>query len=43
MMTDPATGQTALPKPNRVLTVTYTLNGVTKTRQAIAGERLILD
>ena len=43
MMTDPVTGQTALPKPNRVLTVIYTLNGVTKTRQAIAGERLILD
>jgi hypothetical protein len=29
--------------PNRVLTVTYTLNGLTKTRQAIAGERLVLD
>ena len=24
------------------LTVTYTLNGLTKTRQAIAGERLVL-
>jgi hypothetical protein len=30
-------------KPNRVLTVTYTLNGLTKTKQAIAGERLVLD
>jgi len=40
---DPLTGQTAVQKLNRVLTVTYTLNGVTKTRQAIAGDRLVLD
>jgi hypothetical protein len=40
---DPLTGKTAVQKLNRVLTVTYTLNGVTKTRQAIAGERLVLD
>jgi hypothetical protein len=40
---DPVTGQTTVQKPNRVLTVTYTLSGVTKTRQAIVGERLILD
>jgi hypothetical protein len=43
IMADPATGQTAVHNPNRVLTVTYTLNGLTKTRQAIAGERLVLD
>jgi hypothetical protein len=43
VMADPVTGQTAVHKPNRVLTVTYTLNGLTKTKQAIAGERLVLD
>jgi hypothetical protein len=43
IIADPTTGQTALHNPHRVLTVTYTLNGLTKTRQAIAGERLILD
>jgi hypothetical protein len=43
VMADPVTGQTAVHKPNRVVTVTYTLNGLTKTKQAIAGERLVLD
>ena len=43
VVADPVTGQTAVHKPNRVLTVTYTLNGLTKTKQAIAGERLVLD
>jgi hypothetical protein len=43
IITDPATGQRAIHKRDRVLTVTYTLNGLTKTRQATAGERLILD
>ena len=43
IIADPTTGQTAVHNPNRVLTVTYTLNGLTKTRQAIAGERLVLD
>jgi hypothetical protein len=37
------TGQQAVQRPARVLTVTYTLNGSTKTRQAVAGERLVLD
>jgi hypothetical protein len=41
--TDPVTGQTAAHRPERVLTVTYTLNGLTKTRQATTGERLVLD
>jgi hypothetical protein len=43
MVTDPVTGQTTVHQQNRVLTVTYTLNGLTKTRQAFAGERLVLD
>lgn len=40
---DPATGQYSVRALDRVLTVTYTLNGSTKTKQAIAGETLILD
>jgi hypothetical protein len=43
IIANPVTGATVVHKPNRVLTVTYTLNGLTKTRQAVAGERLLLD
>ena len=43
LTTDPVTGQQVVHRPDRVLTVTYTLNGSTKTRQAVTGERLILD
>ena len=43
VVTDPVTGQGAVRTPNRVLTVTYTLNGLTKTKQAIAGQPLVLD
>jgi hypothetical protein len=43
IVADPVTGTTVVHKPHRVLTVTYTLNGLTKTRQAFAGERLVLD
>lgn len=43
IIADPVTGTPAVHMPNRVLTVTYTLNGLTKTRQAVAGERLVLD
>ncbi len=43
IIADPLTGQNVVHKPDRVLTVTYTLNGLKKTRQAIAGQRLVLD
>ena len=43
LTTDPVTGQQVVQRPDRVLTVTYTLNGSTKTRQAATGERLVLD
>ena len=43
VVTDPVTGLNAVHKPDRILTVTYTLNGSTKTRQAATGERLVLD
>ncbi|HEY5811629.1 MAG TPA: hypothetical protein VIT23_03130 [Terrimicrobiaceae bacterium] len=43
IVTDRLTGESAVDKPERVLTVTYTLNGSTKTKQARAGERLVLD
>lgn len=43
VVTDPVTGQSAVQHPDRVLTVTYTLNGSTKTRQATTGEKLVLD
>lgn len=43
LTTDPTTGQNVVHSPVRVLTVTYTLNGSTKTRQAVSGERLVLD
>ena len=43
LVTDPVTGQQAVQRPDRVLTVTYTLNGSTKTRQAVTGERMVLD
>lgn len=43
VITDPVTGQNAVHKPDRILTVTYTLNGSTKTRQAATGEKLVLD
>ena len=40
---DPATGQHSLRTPDRVLTVIYTLKGSTRTKQAVAGETLVLD
>jgi hypothetical protein len=43
LVTDPTTGQSATHAPARILTVTYTLNGSTKTKQAATGERLVLD
>jgi hypothetical protein len=43
LVMDPATGRQVVHRPDRVLTVTYTLNGSTKTRQAVTGERLVLD
>jgi hypothetical protein len=43
VVTDPVTGQSAVRTPNRVLTVTYTLKGSTKTKQAGAGQTLVLD
>ena len=43
VVTDPVTGQSAVRTPNRVLTVTYTLKGSTRTKQAAAGQILVLD
>jgi hypothetical protein len=43
VVTDPVTGQTAVRIPNRVLTVTYTLRGSTRTKQAMGGQILVLD
>jgi hypothetical protein len=43
VVTDPVTGQTAVRAPNRVLSVTYTLKGSTRTKQAAAGQILVLD
>ena len=40
---NPSTGQYSARTPDRVLTVTYTLKGSTKTKQAVAGETLVLD
>ncbi|MGA7902490.1 MAG: hypothetical protein WCA06_07640, partial [Terrimicrobiaceae bacterium] len=40
---DPAAGQSSVRAPDRVLTVTYTLKGSTRTKQAAAGETLVLD
>jgi hypothetical protein len=39
---DPNTGQPN-PRPYKILTVTYTLNGLTKTKQGIEGRVLTLD
>ena len=39
---DPNTGQPN-PRPYKVLTVTYTINGLTKTKQGIEGQTLVLD
>lgn len=39
---DPYTGQPN-PRPVKVLTVTYTINGVEKTKQALEGQTLVLD
>lgn len=43
VVTDPVTGQSAVRTPNRVLTVTYTLKGSTRTKQATGGQILVLD
>jgi hypothetical protein len=43
VVTDPVTGQRAVRTPNRVLTVTYTLKGSTRTKQATGGQILVLD
>jgi hypothetical protein len=43
VVTDPVTGQSAVRTPNRVLTVTYTLKGLTRTKQASGGQILVLD
>ena len=43
VVTDPVTGQSAVRTPNRVLTVTYTLKGSTRTKQATGGQVLVLD
>ena len=43
VVTDPVTGQSAVRTPNRVLTVTYTLKGSTRTKQAQGGQILVLD
>jgi hypothetical protein len=42
-VTDPVTGQGAVRTPDRFLTVTYTLRGLTRTKQAPAGQTLLLD
>jgi hypothetical protein len=43
VFTDPVTGQNAVRTRDRVLTVTYTINGLTKTKQAASGQTLVLD
>ena len=43
VVTDPVTGQRAVRTPNRVLTVTYTLKGLTRTKQAADGQVVVLD
>ena len=43
VVTDPVTGQSAVRTLNRFLTVTYTLNSSTRTKQAAAGQTLVLD
>ena len=43
VFSDPVTGQTAVRTRDRILTVTYTLNGLTKTKQAVDGQTLVLD
>jgi hypothetical protein len=40
---DPATGQDFVRPADRVLIVTYTLKGLTRTKQATAGEKLVVD
>ncbi len=39
---DPNTGQPNL-RPRKILTVSYTIGGLTKTKQALEGETLLLD
>ena len=43
VVTDPVTGPGATRSLDRFLTVTYTLNGSTRTKQAAAGQTLLLD
>jgi hypothetical protein len=43
VVTDPVTGQSATRTLDRFLTVTYTLGGSTRTKQAAAGQTLLLD
>ena len=43
VFTDPVTGESAVRTRDRILTVTYTLNGLTKTKQAVDGQTLVLD
>ena len=43
VVTDPMTGQSAVRTLDRFLTVTYTLKGSTRTKQAPAGQTLLLD
>ena len=40
---DPATGQVVSVVSGKVLTITYTINGIEKTKQGIEGQTLILD
>lgn len=40
---DPATGQVVTVTSGKVLTITYTINGLEKTKQAIEGQTIILD
>lgn len=40
---DPATGQVVMAVSGKILTVTYVINGITKTKQAMEGQTLVLD